>query len=387
MLRAALDAVSGTDGPALALLLATQAVEATYSGDWEGRRLLADHALEVARRVGDKPTLTRVLTLRFPTLNVPETFDERQAEATEALHLADAVGDPVLRGYATWFRLWSCVERGDVEEADHHLEELRRLAERVGQSFLRYTVAFTGSWRALLAGRVQQAETLAIEALQIGNDSGQPETGPLFAAQLCETRRYQGRLEEVVDLLAQVTADNPGIPGLRAQLASTYCELDRDAEAAALLVPDVANGFSDYPRDPLWLVGMALLASACAHLGLVEPAAVLYDRLAPFECQLPFAGSVVYGSVAYYLGLLATTMGRYDDADVHFSAAARRHDGIGAVYWLALTRLGWARMLLERDRPGDATRAWSLTEQAHAAAGELGLAAVQRRAGALLATR
>src|SRR5205085_8398710 len=161
VLRAALDAVSGTDGPALALLLATQAVEATYSGDWEGRRLLADHALEVARRVGDKPTLTRVLTLRFPTLNVPETFDERQAEATEALHLADAVGDPVLRGYATWFRLWSCVERGDVEEADHHLEDLRRLAERVGQSFLRYTVAFTGSWRALLAGRVQQAETLA----------------------------------------------------------------------------------------------------------------------------------------------------------------------------------------------------------------------------------
>jgi tetratricopeptide (TPR) repeat protein len=387
VLRAALDAVAGCDGPAPALLLATQAVEATYSGDWQGRRLLADHALEVARRIGDKPTLTRVLTLRFPALNVPETVEDRQAQAEEALQLADALGDPVLRGYATWFCLWSCAERGDLQEADRHLEQLRGLADRVGQSFLRYAVAFSGSWRALLAGRIDQAEALAGEALQIGNDSGQPEAQPLFISQLCEIRRYQGRLDEVVELLAQVTADNPGIPGLRAHLAGTYCELDRDAEASAVLVPDLADGFAAFPYDPLWLVGMALLASACAHLEMAQPAAVLYDRLAPFEDQLPFAGSAAYGSVAYYLGLLATTTGRYDAADAHFSAAASRHDDIGAPYWLALTRLDWARMLLARGRAVDAARAWALVDQAHAVAGDLGLAAVRRRAGALLATR
>jgi tetratricopeptide (TPR) repeat protein len=386
VLRAALDAVAGCDGPAPALLLATQAVEATYSGDWQGRRLLADHALDAARRIGDKPTLTRVLTLRFPTLNVPDTVDERHAQAEEALQMADALGDPVLRGYATWFCLWSCAERGDLLEADRHLEQLQGLADRVGQSFLRYTVAFSGSWRALLAGRIEEAEVLAGEALQIGNDSGQPEAQPLYISQLCEIRRYQGQLDEVVELLAQVTADNPGIPGLRAHLAGTYCELDRDADAAAVLVPDLGDTFAAFPYDPLWLVGMALLASACAHLGMAQPAAVLYDRLAPFEDQLPFAGSAVYGSVAYYLGLLASTMGRYDDADTHFSAAAGRHDNIGAVYWLAVTRLDWARMLLARDRAGDAARAWALAEQARAVAGDLGFSAIQRRGAALLAT-
>jgi hypothetical protein len=387
VLRAALDAVSGTEGPAPALLLATYAIEATYSGDWEGRRLLADHALEVARRSGDKPTLTRVLTLRFPTLNVPETMDERQAEIGEALHLADALGDPVHRSYATWFGLWSCVERGDLAEADRHLQALEGLADRVGQSFLRYAVAFTSSWRALLAGDVPLAEKRATDALQIGNDSGQPEARPLYASQLCEIRRYQGRLGEVVDLLAQVVADNPGIPGLRAHLAGTYCEVDGDTDAAALLAPDVANGFSAYPHDPLWLVGMVLLASACAHLEWADPSAVLYERLAPFECQLPFAGSAVYGSVAYYLGLLAATMGRDADADAHFAAAARRHDDMRAPYWLALTRLEWARMLVERDRPGDAARARELLAQAHAVAEDLGLDTVRRRAADLLASR
>jgi hypothetical protein len=94
----------------------------------------------------------------------------------------------------------------------------------------------------------------------------------------------------------------------------------------------------------------------------------------------------VYGSVAYYLGLLASTMGRYDDADTHFSAAAGRHDNIGAVYWLAVTRLDWARMLLARDRAGDAARAWALADQARAVAGDLGFSAIQRRGAALLAT-
>src|SRR5205807_9346643 len=116
------------------------------------------------------------------------------------------------------------------------------------------------------------------------------------------------------------------------------------------------------------LVGMALLASACAHLGMAQPAAVLYDRLAPFEGQLPFAGSAMYGSVAYYLGLLATTMGRHDDADAHFSAAARRHEDIGAAYWLALTRLDWARMLLARGRASDPSQAWAAVDQAHSVA-------------------
>jgi hypothetical protein len=80
-------------------------------------------------------------------------------------------------------------------------------------------------------------------------------------------------------------------------------------------------------------------------------------------------------------------MGRHDDADAHFSAAARRHEHIGAAYWLALTRLDWARMLLARGRASDASQAWALVDQAHAVADDLGLSTVRRRAGALLATR
>jgi tetratricopeptide (TPR) repeat protein len=384
VLRAALSALAGTRGPARALLLATLAVELTYGRDWVDRRRLADEALTVARRVGDEATLARVLTLRFYTLNVPETVGERQAEATEALAFADEIDDPVLRGYATWFRMWACCEQGDIAEADRRLEELRVLTDRVGPSFLRYAVAFSRSWRALLAGRTEEAETLATDALQLGNESGQPESLALFASQLVEIRRYQGRLGEVVDLLTGAVDDNPGIPGLRAQLAGAYCELGRHSEAAALLDADIVDGFTDFPYDPLWLVAMSLLAEACARLGRAEPATLLYRRLAPWRDQMPYAGSAIFGSVNYYLGLLATTMGLFDEAERHFSEAAAHHERIGAAYWLAVTRLGWAGMLKQRQCPADAARAASLRDQTLAAARELGFTVVERDAAALL---
>lgn len=84
------------------------------------------------------------------------------------------------------------------------------------------------------------------------------------------------------------------------------------------------------------------------------------------------------------LGLLATTLGRYDEADAHFATAALAHERIEAPTWLARTRLEWARMLLARCQAGNAERARELLRQALATAPELGLGNVERRAVALL---
>jgi len=89
-------------------------------------------------------------------------------------------------------------------------------------------------------------------------------------------------------------------------------------------------------------------------------------------------------SVARHLGLLATTLGRYDEADTRFAAAAAIHHRIGAPHWLARTRLEWAHMLVARQQPGDEERARQLLRQALTAARELRLANVERRAVALL---
>jgi hypothetical protein len=96
-----------------------------------------------------------------------------------------------------------------------------------------------------------------------------------------------------------------------------------------------------------------------------------------------FAASIT-GSVAFYLGLLATTVGDWPEAETHFAAAAATHERIGAPFWLARTRLEWARMLLARGEPRDGERAHHLLRQALATARDMGLANIERRAVELL---
>src|SRR5207237_9449529 len=90
------------------------------------------------------------------------------------------------------------------------------------------------------------------------------------------------------------------------------------------------------------------------------------------------------GSASHHLGMLATTLGRLEEADRFFAAADATHGTIPAPVWLARTRLEWARMLLARRQPGDAERAGELLDRAVAAARELGLGNVERRAVQLL---
>ena len=56
---------------------------------------------------------------------------------------------------------------------------------------------------------------------------------------------------------------------------------------------------------------------------------------------------------ARYIGLLAATSARPDDAEHHFERALDLNGRIGARPWLAHTQRDYARMLSTRDRPGD----------------------------------
>lgn len=123
----------------------------------------------------------------------------------------------------------------------------------------------------------------------------------------------------------------------------------------------------------------------CATLGGVEWAGILYPQLAPYAGLFPTAALGTPALVvAHSLGLLATTLGRFDEAEAHFAAAEVVHQSIGAPTWLARTRLEWARMLLARRQPGDAERARDSLGQALATARQLGLGNVERRAVELL---
>jgi len=83
-----------------------------------------------------------------------------------------------------------------------------------------------------------------------------------------------------------------------------------------------------------------------------------------------------YGPVAHFLGMLATTLDRFDRAEAHFEAAIRFNLAMGAAPCLNRTRVGYASMLLSRGLAGDSERADELLDSGITSADALGMKGV-----------
>jgi tetratricopeptide (TPR) repeat protein len=362
--------------------LAQLAAELMYA-DVSDNQSLSDEALALARRLEDPTTLMAVLRLRFDTIRLPDTLAERLENTQEHLAIASTSSDPLQRAFAALYRSDACWEAGNADEAKRRLEEAWPFATKIGDPYLEWSARQRRAFLGILEGRFDEAEEESNRAFEVAAGAGQPDAVPVFAAHLLELRWHQGRLAEIEPLVAQTVAENPGIPGFRVVLALTYCELDRLDEAAALFEPDVSADFRTLPYDAIWLGAMSYLAEVCAQLGHRAGAERLYERLRPWGDQVVFSGAAVTGSVHRYLGMLAATAGRLDDADAHLASALDVNDRLGAVVYAARTRLDWARVLATRQARSDLARARELTESALLSARELGLATVERRAEAL----
>lgn len=204
----------------------------------------------------------------------------------------------------------------------------------------------------------------------------------VFGVLRYQLRFEQGRLSELVDRRRR-ELDESGRRATRAYLALAYCELDRIEDARRVFEP-LAARIIDLPVNIEWLELVTISAAICAFLRDQPLAARLHDLLEPYSEQLVPNGAVWWGGVSHYLGLLAATLERYDEAEARFAAAQSIHERFGAPTWVARTRLEWARMLLTRGQSADAARASDLSGQALETARELGLANVERRAVALM---
>lgn len=121
----------------------------------------------------------------------------------------------------------------------------------------------------------------------------------------------------------------------------------------------------------------------------MSPRAVaLYELLLPYAERIVVVGSATdcYGSAARYLGLLATTMERWEEAPRHFEDALVINAKIGARPFVARTQYEYACMLLTRGRPGDRKRALELLDQALATARELEMKKLEEKIQGLRAS-
>jgi tetratricopeptide (TPR) repeat protein len=264
---------------------------------------------------------------------------------------------------------------------NENLERLRMIAEEVGQPTMRWAALYSASVRAHLAGDIERAEALALEAAGLGHHTGQTDALMIVGVQLFAVRHEQGRLDELVDIIAQRAAENPGVPTLQGTLAFTYSELGRIEEAAAIFEPVARDDFAALPFDVAWMPGLSRYAEVAARLGAVDAAASIYEKLLPYRDQFVTSVVTVNGSVERILGVLAATREQWDTADQHFSAATKVHERLGAPLFLARTSMNWGRSLAAR---GDVEAARDRLERAAELARAHGGAAIEREASGLL---
>ena len=205
--------------------------------------------------------------------------------------------------------------------------------------------------------------------------------------QLFLLRREQGRLDDFVREVRDHADEFPSPLVHRAILAQVYARLERTEEAEALLHELTRRDLSDWHVDEEWLVSICLLADTCAILGDAEPAAPLYELLLPYDSLNAVAvPELALDSSSRPLGILATLLGRFEDAARHFEEALRMNETMGARPWLAHTQEDYARMLLQRSSQGDRERAEKLLSRAQATYHELGMQSDASKAAALART-
>jgi hypothetical protein len=275
------------------------------------------------------------------------------------------------------------LELGQIEHADRLLDRADQIATDANVPLFRWLVAAWKCCRLQLTGTGDEVEAAAAAALELGQETGEPDSFVWYAPQLFMARMAQGRLGEIVDLVRQETANNPGIPIWMAALAMALVRAGEREEAAATVNALMADGSDPFPYDLVWLQGQSLLAEAVAVVGTPEQAARQYEVLAPYADRIPCIGNVTGHSIELDLATLAARVGRRDDAERHFAAADAAHVRVDAPVWLARTRLEWGRFLLAGGREGDRARA--LLTDARDLATRVGAADVRAAAEELLA--
>jgi tetratricopeptide (TPR) repeat protein len=373
-----------------ALMLSRLALHHLTNGERDDAHRLSKDAVDLARQSGDRGALGEALTVRHAALLGPDAMEERHAIADELLALGNELlrVDLVLRGHGLRFMVR--FECGDIRAADHDLEQHRRLAEALSDPFDRWANLVWQAARVLLEGRFNEADAYARRAMDLtervpGLHSADINGPSVFAAHTILVADTATR--DLPADLVRVAYEGrfPEISAWRTTALLAYLRARDTAAVIAELDQLAVHAFEDFERNMVWLGTISAVAEAAAFAGDRVRAKLLYAMLLPYaEFHGTFALVASFGSVARYLGLLAATLERWEDAERHFLAATEINRSMGASPHVAKTLFDHGRLLFGRRDAAAPERGVDLVRRARAIAARLEMPGLLRDCDALL---
>ncbi|MBA3268205.1 MAG: hypothetical protein H0T70_08100 [Acidimicrobiia bacterium] len=273
------------------------------------------------------------------------------------------------------------LEERDMAAVDAAIDAFSLTAGPAGREELSRYVPLWRGMRALLEGRFGECErqnafaTGAAAAADPREHAAHAPTAMVACTvQLFGLRLAQDRLVEL-EPMARSLADQPGGGDGGVALACLRGLLGRDGEARAELRRLAADGFAAVGDGAPWLATVVVLAELAATLDQAPESDALYGMLLPHSRRFAVeAGAAVcHGSVSRHLGLLAHTLGRWDDADAHFRQALADNAAAGAPLLVAHTSRQWSALLRARDAGDGWERGLQLLVRAEAIYRRLGV--------------
>ena len=363
------------DGALRARLMARLATELVWQQPGGRRPELIRNATAMARRLGDPGALSWALNAANFTLGAIDEPEAALARCDEIVAVARESGHRSAELEGHFSRSYALIRLGDADPIDRHLEEVSALAAELRQPTSLAQVGTLCSNRALWRGELAEARHWSWESrLQLLRvDPNAAAQG--YGLHHWGMRRLQGRLGETLPLLLAGVERFPKVVVWRCLLCCTYSESGQQEQARAVFEDLAHDGFSE-----LQLTGtgfdIGLLSDCCAALGDAERAERLCSLLDRQPgSYLAIGPNLTAGSIARARGLLYATMGRADQAIGHFEDALEADRRMRARGWLPRTQCDYARVLIERDAPGDRERALELLGESLDTSQELGLTA------------
>jgi tetratricopeptide (TPR) repeat protein len=341
LLEEALDALPRDPSHLRAWLLARLSVALSFVASVERRLELSDLALEMARGLGDDAAVAYALAARADAIAGPADADRRLDDAAEIIDIARRSGDRRAELLGRRLRVVGLMEQGELTSADRAVDAYEIVAKLMQQPLYSWYVPL---WRAALAearGLRDEAAACIADAERLGSEAESENATQLVSAFHAFVAATENRLEDMLGLLPEL-GDLPGSPTW-VSIANAYAQAGAGNldEARRILDSVGLAGLQALPVDSEWLPATVQAARAVSWLGGHPLAAWLYAELLPHRMRwsVEGIGAYTHGSVERFLGLLASVLGRADDARRHFAAALEANAKAGAAGLVTLTEI------------------------------------------------
>jgi len=370
------------------LLLNRAGVTLSMVGSYTAGDGMIAESVAIAEQLGDQRLLGQVLT--YKSLHHWFYIQLREAihaglRAAEVLRSAGALWD---LADALWVPQLSLVWLGRFGEAAEIGEELEPLAARLGHLGALLMAGRSRGFRELmLTGDLDRFEAFARSDLEICRSAGMPWISYSYTL-LGLVHFWRGHWQEASESFREALKLEP--PGFYAGGDWTALFLwtiyagDKDSALAMLEerrnnLPRSGQANTSGPWEMLFRVVEGLTV-----LGERDEAAKLYPLVLEAIDTGALVRSWTFGVLQTVAGMAAAAGRQWAKAEEHYRTALRQAHELPVVIEQPEVRRWYARMLIDRDAPGDRDKARELLTEAIAMYGQIGMPKHVEMAEALL---